>query len=269
MPLERIDQRVLGALRLVDRVIGTPVRRALSVHCDQARLVRNMSGLYVITEAEGLEAHSRSFTAPPDTPPYTPPYTPPLESLTYRFEIRDPKQDYLPRSAALSLPRDPDPANAGTEASLFTPVDLDVYPSSTAPLSANWSSIRASVTRESDPLRGALIRIVDPAEETLLASGITDLRGEALVIVPGVPVTKFAEDEGDVETDPEDEPNGESGPPVVVNTLPVRLEVSHSNATPWPVNPDLLEKDHAANRRKTMDLTLRTGRMERTVIKLT
>jgi hypothetical protein len=215
----------------------------------------------VIIEAEGLDAHSSSFNAPPDTPL--------LESLTYRFEIRDPKRNYLPRYAFLSLPRDPDPANADTEASLFTPVDLEIYPSSTASLSANWSSIRASVTRGSDPLQGALIRIVDPAEAKLLANGITDRRGEALVIVPGVPVTKFAEDEGEGETDPEDESNRGSGPPVVVNTLPVRLEVSHSSATPWPVNPDLLEKNHAANRLKSMDLTLRTGRMERAEIKLT
>jgi hypothetical protein len=59
------------------------------------------------------------------------------------------------------------------------------------------------------------------------------------------------------------------GLPVVVNTLPVRLELSLGTTTPWPVNPDLLEQHHVANRRMSMDLALSTGRMERVVINVT
>jgi len=254
MLIERVEQRVLGALQLVDRVTQTPLTHALQLKCDTATLVRNRRGFYVITRADGLDAHSAAFQQPPVTPP--------LEANEYVFEINDPQKRYLPRLLTLQLPRDPDPGNAGNDSSLFTPRDVEMYPAGTASLSHNWSTIRVSVTQGSGtPLRGALIQIIDPAEDRLLAGGISDQRGEALVIVPGVPLTRFADDDGGGDDDDD--------PPVVVNTLPVRLELSLGVTTPWPVNPDVLEQNHVANRRVSMDLTLSTGRMESVAINLT
>ena len=49
--LERLEWRVLGALRLVDGVTGMPLRAAdgmVQVEADGARIVRNRSGLFVI-----------------------------------------------------------------------------------------------------------------------------------------------------------------------------------------------------------------------------
>jgi len=262
MLIERVEQRVLGALRLVDRVTRTPVIRALQIRSDTAMLVRNRRGLYVITRADGLEAHIEAFNEQPATPA--------LEANSYSFEISDPQKRYLPRLLTLRLPRDPDPDNAGNDNSLFTPRDVLMYPASTASLSHNWSTVRATVMQGTTlPQRGALIQITDPSGNTQLSSGITDQRGEALLIVPGVPVTKFAdEDDGG--------PGGGGGggpdddePPVVVNTLPVRLELSLGEPTPWPVDPDLLEQNHAANLKASMDLTLSTGQMERVAINLT
>ncbi len=262
MLIERVEQRVLGALQLVDRVTQTPVRRALRISSATAMLVRNRRGFYVITHVDGLEAYTGAFQDPPDPP-----------ADDYDFAISDPQERYLPRLLTLSLPRDPDPGNVGNTNSLFTPRDVAMYPASTASLSHNWSTVRVTVTRNaSTPVRGALIQIIDPAGDTLLASGISDPRGEALVIVPGVPVTKFADEDDD------DRGGGRGGgrgrgdddePPVVVNTLPVRLELSLGTTTPWPVNPDVLEQNHAANRRVSMDLTLSTGLMERVAINLT
>jgi len=256
MPIERVEQRVLGALQLVDSVTQTPVRRALKVASDSATLVRNRRGWYVITRARGLEDHSEAFLQPPAVPA--------IAANEYRFEISDPHKRYLPRMLRLRLPRDPDPAHVGNDNSLFTPRDVAMYPAGTASLSHNWSSIRVSVSRADDsPVAGALIRIIDIEDDSVLASGISDERGEALVIVPGVPVTQFAgeEERGGGHDD--------DALPVVVNTLPVRLELSVGAATPWPVDPDLLQQQHVANRRVTMDLTLSTGRMERAVIQLT
>ena len=255
MLIERIEQRVLGALRLIDRVTQTPLTRSLRLTSSNAGVVRNMRGYYVVNHAAGLEAHTAAFQQPPALPE--------LGAKPYTFEINDLQKRYLPRLTTLRLPRDPNPANVANANSIFKPIDVAMYPASTATLSYNWSTIRASVSQGPDhlPLRGALLQVIDAADGLLLASGISDARGEALVIVPGVPITKFA--------DAEDEGEGDDEPPVVVNTLPVRLELSLGAATPWPVDPDVLEQNHTANRRMSMDLTLSTGRMEKVTINLT
>ena len=255
MLIERIEQRVLGALRLIDRVSQTPLTRAMHLTSTNAALVRNMRGYYVVTHAVGLEAHTAVFQQPPAIPVQG--------ANSYTFEINDLQKRYLPRLVTLRLPRDPNPANIANANSLFRPIDVAMYPASTAALSHNWSTLRASVTQGPDhlPLRGALLQVIATADNSLLASGISDARGEALVIVPGVPITKFA--------DTGDEGGGGGEPPVVVNTLPVRLELSLGTTTSWPVNPDDLEQNHTANRRMTMDLTLSTGRMEKVTINLT
>jgi len=257
MLIENVEQRILGALRLVDRVTRTPVARALHISSDTATLIRNRRGFYVITHAEGLDAHVEAFHEQPAAPAH--------EANGYILEINDPKKRYLPRLLTLRLPRDPDPDNAGNANTLFTPRDVLMYPASTAPLSHNWSTVRATVTRDSiTPQRGALIRITDPSRDTQLSSGITDQRGEALLIVPGVPVTKFADgDEGNGGGDDDEDS------PVVVNTLPVRLELSLGATTPWPVDPDLLEQNHAADLKVSMELSLSSGQMERVAINLT
>ena len=262
MLTERIEQRVLGALRMLDRVTQSPLSRPMEVSSNTSRVVRNMRNFYVVTHADGLEAYSQAFQQPPEIPV--------IGDNEYSFEIIDPQKRYLPRMVTLNLPRDPNPANIGNHNSLFTPHDVVMYPSSTARLSHNWSTLRVSVTQGADPqtappVQGSLIQILDEEDDTLLASGITDERGEALVIVPGVPVTKFADDDDD------DSGRGrgrDDDPPVIVNTLPVRLELSLDAAATWPVNPDLLEENHVANRRTSMDLTLSTGRMEKVVINL-
>ena len=262
MLIERVEQRVLGALQLVDRVTRTPVIRAMKITAETTTLVRNRRGYYVITQADGLGAHSEAFTSAPATPA--------LEANEYHFTIEDRQKRYLPRLLVLHLPRDPDPNHHSNDNSLFRPQNVVMYPASTAPLSYNWSTVRVTVDQVgSSPVRGALIQIIDPTEDTLLASGISDERGEALVIVPGVPVTKFA-DEGDG-GDGHGGGHGHGGgePPVLVNTLAVRLELSLTPGAPWPVDPDLLEQNHVANRRASKNLTLSTGRMEKVTINLT
>jgi hypothetical protein len=269
MMIERIEQRVLGALRLVDRVTRTSLTRPMRLNADNADLVRNASGYYVVTAAQGLDLHTAAFPQPPAAPA--------LAANTYTFTITDPRNRYLPRIITLRLPRDPNPAHAVNADSLFRPVDVAMYPAGTALITGNWSTIRAAVTQGPDPLtappaRGALLMVIDEADGTRLASGISDERGEALVIVPGVPVTKFADEEaggGGAGGGGGGHGHGGNVPPVVVNTLPVRLEVSLDPAAGWPVNPDILEVNHEANRRLSMPLTLSTGRMEKVTINIT
>jgi hypothetical protein len=188
--LERTDTRVLAALRCVDATTGAPADAPLQVTVAQARVRRNRSGLFVIVGAEALAAHEPAFNSPPATP------APGSLALTARIE--DPSGRYLPRLAALALPRDPTPANAANADSLFRPIDVVLYPASGAPLGANWSVLRINARggAGADALGGALV-IVSNGSGTL-ARGLTDWRGEALVPVPGVPVTTWSEDPGAV-----------------------------------------------------------------------
>ncbi len=182
--LERHQWRVLGALRAVDGTTGMTLRDALQVSGAGARIVRNRSGLYVIHEWSRLAAHAASFDALPALPA---PGTEVLEIV-----LHDPNGHYLPRRASIALPRDPEAVGA---ASLFVAVDVPLYPSAAAGLGTNWTAVRASITDNADgaALGGALLRVVAGTE--VLARGMSDWRGEALVPVVGVPVTTWSEDE--------------------------------------------------------------------------
>jgi hypothetical protein len=200
--LERLEWRVLGALRLVDGVTGMPLRAAdgmVQVEADGARIVRNRSGLFVIHEWERLAAYSRHFEEPPESP------DPGSEAL--EVVVRDLSGRYLPRIASVALPRDPAPEAAD---SLFVPLDVRLYPSPTADLGTNWCALRVTVSRNppgnagdnagapppGDALGGALLRVVSGGR--VIARGLTDWRGEGLVPVAGVPVTTWSEEEGAV-----------------------------------------------------------------------
>jgi hypothetical protein len=112
--------------------------------------------------------------------------------------VRDPAGRYLARRVTIALPRDANPANAAQAGSLFRAVDVPMYPSASAPLGANWVELRATVrdTATGDALGGALLRVVTAAG--VLARGMTDRRGEALVPVAGVPVTTWSDEPGAV-----------------------------------------------------------------------
>ena len=224
--LERVEWRVLAAVRPLDATSRVPVRAPLVVTADGADIRRNRRGLYVVARWDTLAAHEASFDAPPPAPPVGD------EILT--LSLRDAAGRYLPRSVRLALPRDPDPQAAD---SLFTAVDVPLYGSPTAGLSGNWTALRVHLAAgdNGDALGGALLRVV--AGDAVLARGLTDWRGEALVPVAGVPVTTWANgDGGPPGGGPPGggppgggPPGGGGGPPgdgdpVVVTSIPATLE---------------------------------------------
>lgn len=252
---ENIDRRYLGALKCVDRAAGFHLTRLMQLQSDELEFIRNRSNLYVIKNAAGLESHVDAFDAAPDTPA--------TGSLDFSVSVVDPSARYLPRAVEISLPRDADPANSDNADSIFNPIEVALYPSSNASLAANWSAVRVSVT-DPAPVAGALLRVIRNSDDAVLSSGLTDRRGEGLVIVPGIPITQFADDEDGDPPDDDDPP-----PPVVVSEIAGRLEVSVAANTEWPANPDVLEANHAANLVATETLTLRTGQTEKVTIQLT
>lgn len=256
---DTIDRRYLGALKCVDRATGFHLTRAIKIEAQQARFYRNHSSLYVIQEAPGMEQYTRVFKPVPGEPA--------IGSVAVTVQLSDPLNQYLPRRLQIDLPRDADPAHREHEDSLFNPVLVKLYAAPNANLMANWSTVRVSIIRSSDesdeePVPGALLRVVKTEDDFVLSSGLSDQRGEALVIVPGVPITQFA-DEADGDDD-DDEPA-----PVVISEIPARLEVSLPANPVWPVDPDELELNHSSNLVKSENLTLRTGRMEKRTIQLT
>ena len=184
--LERLERRVLAALRCIDATTLAPIDDPLIVTAPGARLIRNRSGLYVVRSWTRLAAHEDAFEQPPAAPP--------IGSESLAVDVRDPGGRYLSRRVAIALPRDPDPALASQAGSLFRPVDVAMYASARAPVSANWVELRVTVreTASGDALGGALLRVV--ADGRVLARGLTDWRGEALVPVAGVPVTTWSAD---------------------------------------------------------------------------
>lgn len=260
--LERTETRVLGALRCVDATTRTPIEPLLQVTVAGARVRRNRSGLYVIVGADALAAHEAAFLAPPALPP--------LRSVALQARVVDPLGRYLPRLAGIALPRDANPANLGTANSLFRAIELPLYPATAAPTGANWALLRVSVTHTAsgDALGGVLLRVLQGT--TVLARALSDWRGEALVAVPGVPVTTWSEDAGDV----------------VVNEIAVQLEAiveraaqhrtpiadvraGHMPEQPLIVDPDRLESGPAAAfARRRIGLSIAAGRSQALAFRL-
>jgi hypothetical protein len=246
--LERDDRRVLGAIRFVDAVVGTPLdrrfrieRAPLSQHAD---VLRNRSGFYVVTSTPTLLAHTDAFRTPPPTPGNG--------TVTLAMTVHDVERRYLPRRFTIRLPRDPSAGNAFLPSSLFQPVTVELFPSPTAPLQPGWAAIRVSVARAGGgaPLPFTYLRVRATQDDRLLARGVTDERGEALLAVTGIPVTSW----------------GSGAGPVTATRLDARLvayfdrDAFDEAAGIYP-DPDSLEANHETlPRSEDVDLELVSGR---------
>lgn len=226
---EEIDYRVLGAVRFIDAGTGQPVRRLLQVEAPGVRWMRNCRNLHVVADAPGLTFLTEQFVYPDPPPDIVPP-------VTVAATVRDPAGRYLARSFSFDLPRDADPANAEDGASLFQPVNVLLYPSPSADAVPGWAALRASVAHEADgaPIEGALIRIVKPgatpADDKVLARGLSDWRGEAFVPIPDIPLMTWGDEES----------------AVLANSVNLRIEAYADPQAPRPVDPDALEEHRAA-----------------------
>jgi hypothetical protein len=180
--LEHLDDRILCALRCVDATSRVAVDRPLTIRATTSpppRIQRNGRGLFVVREWAPLADYADAFLQPVAPPA---PEPPPLV-----LAIHDPMGRYLPRLVQLRLPRDPDPL---AENSLFAPVDVPLYGSSIAPLQANWAVVRVAVQSADEALGGALVLVW--RQGNLLATALSDWRGEALVAIAGVPIISFS-----------------------------------------------------------------------------
>jgi len=223
---------------VVDGVTGQPLLSPLSVRREGATWIRNRQGLYVLTGAAGLESHQDVLSEPPSDPA--------LGSVTLVVNIVDPSGIYLSRKQSINLPRDPDPSHVGDSQSLFQPIESRLYPSPKAPVSSAWAVIRATVAREGSEqkLGGALIRVLRVSDGAVLARGLSDTRGEALVAVPGIPVTTWESSPG----------------PVMGTEVDVQVEVVVDPIAGDVPDPDELEENRASLPNGQVVVKLASGR---------
>jgi hypothetical protein len=240
MMLENVDQRALGAIRFVDATTGLWVLDQLVIESDVATFLRNGSGTVVITSARGLADHVAQFEAPPADPP--------IGSIKVTLFASDPRGRYLARRSTLALPRDASPAAATTPDSLFQPVDVVLYPSPSAPTGSGWALIRASVfDQNGGRLAGALLRVMPTGGGgKVIARGLTDERGEALVCVTGIAVTTWGADAG----------------PVVATEIDAAVEAIFDKSAKAPPDPDALESSAGTLPKASTNVKLSSGKQQ-------
>lgn len=183
---EHVDNRVVGAIRWVDSITKSTITRPLVTKSPTALLVRNLSGLSIIKTAIGLEKYHHAFALeslrPEDVKTD--------ESVEVTGEVRDPGDSYLPRAFTIMVPRPAKPDQPLPANSLFKPVEIQLLPGRQARTMAGWTQVRVTVKNPAgELLPNVLVRVVATSGNGgVLGRGMSDKRGEALVIVPNLPL---------------------------------------------------------------------------------
>jgi len=166
--VEWIETNALGALRITDAVTSRAVAAPVMISAPGLRLLRKSVAEYVIMGADNLGA-----------------------GLDVPIDVRPLGGAYLPRRITVHLPRDANPANAAQPTSIFRPVAIPLPPSPSYPVSGSPALLRVTVRRSTDNARvgGAVVRLRTAPAPAPDFHSMTDAVGEALIVVPGVPLT--------------------------------------------------------------------------------
>lgn len=193
MASESLEQRALAAIRFLDEETRLPVKGPVKVEGTGVKLVRNLSGFHVITDAPGFSTYAASFDLP-QVPP---------SPASFTLTATDPSRTYLARRFTVQLPRDPAPGpdESLPANSVFKPVDVVLYPSPVARPSAGSAVVRLRVEdTNGKPLPYALVQLT-LATPAIQRRGLCDERGEALVLMPGIPIADWSDPEATTDFD--------------------------------------------------------------------
>ncbi|MEP7306021.1 MAG: hypothetical protein ABJA98_10935 [Acidobacteriota bacterium] len=188
--LDTVDRRVLGAFRCVDAFSRQSVLDPLAVGGRALDIRRNASGVFVVFQALGLRDLTLQFN----------PTAPWPSARAFEVTIVPAGARYFARRAQLSLPRKPTPVNDPD--SSMRPQDVTLFPGPAAVLGFNWAVVRVSVTKGVSRIGvpWAMLRLTRDSDAAVLATGMSDRQGEAVLAVPGIGQSASVSDEGDVMT---------------------------------------------------------------------
>ncbi len=238
--LESDVRRIWGAVRFVDAASARTIEGPLELSAPGARWQRNRSHLHVLMQLDHPEQRRAEFDA------YEAAFDelPALATVVVDAVVSDPAGRYLPRRFELTLPRAVDPA--GPAAPRFNALDVTLDAAPAAPLLPTWAVLRASVFRAGQPAANAVLRLQSPGGGEQFGRGLSDARGEALVIAAGITQTSVGE--GDIVVTPE---------------VPAQLVVSFDPAEPagQPVDPDSLAVRPGVIR-QTINRNIASGRTD-------
>lgn len=256
-----LDRRVLAALRFVD-ALGLPIGSPVAVKAAEGvALLRKRSGEVVVMRAPGLASHSDAFLAPPAAPA--------VGSITLQLDLRPASPEYGARRFALKLPRDPDPAQAATPASLFRPVEVELLPTPCARPTGLVAALSVTVRRSDDQRRvaGALVRL-RPEGGRPPARAFTDAAGDALLLIPGVPLTSPGPG-ATVLADLAGALDAIVDPALARFIADDALDAARAAAPPAPIDPDDLESRLAASATTAVAVRIAAGRTRTAAISWT
>jgi hypothetical protein len=242
--IETVERRVLGALRWLDAVTGSPVTRPLSVDCPGVGLLRKADGLYVLMSAPGFSLYTNTFDLR-DLPAAE---VLPDGSRSLSGQVTDPSGYYLARSFRVALPRSGNPPGPTVTHSTFQPIELRLLPGPQAKVQAGWVELRVTTLRASgEPFPHVLVRVRGIASAKVLGRGMSDARGEALILVPDLPLFQAGEDPKEI----------------VTSRTPARLEFLPPPAgelvVDWTLQDARLASEVAPENLRTTPLALEAG----------
>ena len=156
---------VAAALRFVDDVTGRAVPDMVRIEAEGLAPYRKANGDVILFGP--VAAGARWITLRPGTPAYA------------------------PRLATLTLPR---PVSDSDPNSVFRPQDIRLQPSADYPVAGNLAALRVTLSglRPSGRhvIGGALLRLTSETAGLPGATAVTNVAGEALLIVAGLPLMK-------------------------------------------------------------------------------
>ncbi len=241
-----LDRRMLAAIRPIDP-LGRVVDGLVSVSAEGARFLHKPDGIVILTRWSGLPGADQQFDAP---------VAPVPASRELEITLRPARRDLLPRRAVIDLPRDPDPARATTASSLFRAIDVAMPASTAFAVSGHSAAIAVRVVQQGSqvPVFGAVIRASLPGTPAINAVGLTDRLGEAMLVLPGLPLTQ-------VGPGASVQDSHEITLALFVDAdLAVRArDALRVGETPEPVDPDQIMAE-PGNAGDTASVTLRAGR---------
>lgn len=230
-----LDRRALALIELTDYA-GKPVAAPAELSGNGMRFFAKGGGRYALLEAAGFESYTASFASAPA-----------LAAKTLPFAIRIANPVHMSRLAEIRLPRTADPADRGKPESLFQPLRIMIHPATAAPIPATAAAVRVTVVHKTNKklVGGALVR-VKSANGKFAATGLTDVTGEALVIVPAFPIS-FTTGGATVEDSLAATVTAVADPANVLLTDPADLAtILQAGSLPSPIDPDKLASQFAA-----------------------